>query len=397
MNDPASSPSGRSKQWLCRILTAVGAALVITLIIAFIYMLHPVDYDGIGVLGFFALMFAPQLLIIAVIAGLGAIVMWRRWRLPASMFAAACLVALPMSLWPTVATYRIARQHGVPVSFAKALIPDVTLGGIQQDKSIRYATIEGTDLFLDVWSASSTGNPGLRPAMIRVHGGAWIAGTRSELPAWNSWLNELGYVVFDVEYRMPPPVRWLDEVGDVKCAMGWVVANAEQYGIDKNRISILGYSAGAHLAMLAAYTMGDPNLPPSCPSETVKINSIVNIYGPSDLPLGYYGGGSLGYVQHAMNTFIGGPPEEFPDRYRAISPITHVNARTPPTITLLGTSDRIVPVEQADVLTKALHAAGVAHETYLLPVNDHGFDANWSSLGAQFARAKVQAFLEKYN
>jgi acetyl esterase/lipase len=293
--------------------------------------------------------------------------------------------------------YRMAEQHGVPVSFVEALVPDVTLGGIQLDKSVRYATVDGVDLMLDVWPAKGALQLQLHPAIVRVHGGAWVVGTRSELSAWNSWLNELGYTVFDVEYRMPPPVRWRDEVGDVKCAMGWVFANADKYRIDKDRLGILGYSAGGHLAMLAAYTMGDPSLPPSCPAEPVKVNSVVNIYGPSDLKLGYYSGGSLSYSQSRMNIFIGGSPEAYPDRYRIISPITHVNANTPPTITLLGTSDRIVSVAQADVLTNALRAAGVDHETYLLPANDHGFDANWSSLGAQFARAKVQAFLEKHN
>jgi len=40
------------------------------------------------------------------------------------------------------------------------------------------------------------------------------------IPGWNRWLNELGYGVFDMEYRMPSPVRWLDEIGDVKSALG---------------------------------------------------------------------------------------------------------------------------------------------------------------------------------
>ncbi len=396
MNDARSK--WRPRGALSWSLTIIGSALAAVFTLALIYMLHRADYDGVGVLGFYALMFAPQLLPIGLVALLVAIWMWwKRAPLPAVLFAVITLMAIPMSLVPTIAMLRMARQYNVSVSFASALLPDVTLGGVQRDKSIRYATVDGVDLMLDVWQADNFDASELHPAMIRLHGGAWIAGTRSDLPAWNTWLNQLGYQVFDVEYRMPPPARWRDEVADVKCAMGWISAHAKQYSIDSNRISILGYSAGGHLAMLAAYSMGDARSPPSCDVGPVKVRTVVNIYGPSDLALGYYSGGSLRFSQNAMNLFLGGPPEQYPDRYRDMSPITYINVTTPPTITLLGTSDRIVSVNQAEVLTQKLQAAGVEHETYLLPATDHGFDANWSSLSAQFARAKVLAFLQRHD
>jgi acetyl esterase/lipase len=386
------------RQWA---LTLLGFAFAFVLAIALFYMTHPVDFDSIGVLGLYAFLIPSQLLIICLVTALVAAILWRsQWRWPSVAFAAIALLASAMSVWPTLSMYAMAHQHNVTVSLTDSLIPNIVLGGIEHDKSVRYASVNGTDLMLDVWPASATASStkkAPRPVIVRVHGGGWIAGTRSELSAWNTWLNDLGYVVFDVEYRLAPPARWLDEVGDVKCALGWVAAHAEQYGIDVNRISVLGYSAGGHLAMLAAYTMGDPNLPPTCDALPVKINAVVNLYGPSDLPHGYYNSGSLRYVQHAMSTYIGGTPEAYSDRYRILSPIEHVNAKTPPTITLLGTSDRIVTVDQVQVLDTTLNAAAVPHESYLLPACDHGFDANWSGLSAQFARAKVEAFLRRYN
>ena len=68
---------------------------------------------------------------------------------------------------------------------------------------------------------------------------------------------------------------------------------------------------------------------------------------------------------------------------------------TPPTISFLGAIDRVAPVDQAQRLDEALAKAGVAHETYILPATDHGFDVNWGGLGTQFARAKLEAFLKK--
>lgn len=62
-------------------------------------------------------------------------------------------------------------------------------------------------------------------------------------------------------------------------------------------------------------------------------------------------------------------------------------------MTLPGTNDHIVPVDQALSLDRALSQVGVTLETYLLPGNDHGFEVNWGGFGAQFAREKIKAFL----
>jgi len=78
-----------------------------------------------------------------------------------------------------------------------------------------------------------------------------------------------------------------------------------------------------------------------------------------------------------------------------LSPIAYVNARTPPTITILGRADHLVPLHQAELLEKALTEAGVPHETYLLPSADHGFDANLSDSNTQMAQEKIKTFLQK--
>jgi acetyl esterase/lipase len=201
-------------------------------------------------------------------------------------------------------------------------------------------------------------------------------GAASQAVEWNRWLNQLGYQVLDVEYRMPPPERWKDEVGDIKCALGWLVANAAKYHVDPARISIMGFSADANLAMLAAYSMGDSRLPPSCEGPMVLVRSVVNIYGPADLTLFYGSSGSLAEIQTVLRQYIGGSPTQYQERYRTVSPVSHIGATPPSTVTLFGTSDHIVPVDQALNLDRALSQMGVTHETYLLPGNDHGFEVN---------------------
>ena len=96
-----------------------------------------------------------------------------------------------------------------------------------------------------------------------------------------------------------------------------------------------------------------------------------------------------------MTQYIGGSPTQYPDRYLEVSPLTYVGTKTPPTITLLGTSDHDIPTDQALILDQALMKAGVTHETYLLPCNDHAFEVNWGGFGAQFAREKIRTFLRE--
>jgi acetyl esterase/lipase len=89
--------------------------------------------------------------------------------------------------------------------------------------------------------------------------------------------------------------------------------------------------------------------------------------------------------------------EEFAERYSVLSPpLTHVSAKSPPTITLIGTSDRLVAVDQAEPLNQALSKASAPHEMYLLPGNNHGFDADWGGFGTQITRAKIERFLQQY-
>jgi acetyl esterase/lipase len=295
--------------------------------------------------------------------------------------------------------WREARRQKVPLSLQEYLVnfKRWNTGGPVQERTVVFGTAsDGSKLELDVWgTGKGTAGP-LRPAILMVHGGGWKFGTRSSTPKWNLWLNDLGYEVFDVEYRMPPPVRWREEVGDVKAALGWISAHASEYHVDPARISIMGGSAGGNLAMLAAYSVDDSTLAPSIDVPRVQVKSVVNFYGPSDMTLIYRECPSRD-VPLAMEEYIGGSPEQVPDRYRALSPITHVSAATPPTITFLGTLDRLVLENQATMLDEAMRKAGASHELYLLPANDHAFDLNWGGFATQIARAKIRAFLESYD
>jgi acetyl esterase/lipase len=377
-------------------LAALGVVALLAVLVVAFFMLWLVDYDGVGKLGVYGLMFAPQLFALTIPAGLCAWLSYRRGAMLAT-FAFALVVALTaaMAAWPTVSQRLRAGRYGASVSMSSAVVPKFM--SRKSGATVTYATSsDGKKLLLDVWRARGVPAGTLRPAIVFVHGGGWNHGSRGEAAAWNEFLNGLGYDVFDVDYRLPPPERWLDEVGDVKCALGWVLANASKYSLEPSRISVMGYSAGAHLAMLAAYSMGNPLLPASCPAGPVAIRSVINFYGPTDLEKLYESTGSPRHVHAMLHAFIGGSPERHSGRYDLLSPTSHVKRRTPPTITLQGEADRVVPVEQAALLEEAFEEKGALLETYLFPFADHGFDFVWSSLSAQTARETIRVFLGKH-
>lgn len=382
-------------------LTIAGFLLLVAVGVVAYYMLVPVDFSGLGIFGLLSLAFPLHLLAVTLLAAALSALAWRcgAW-LGRAVFGIAAALTAVMALWPCLVLWQRARNVDVVLSLGEyvtnALRPNS--GGPDAARSVVYGTApDGSKLELDVWRTpgSDSGRP--HPAFVRIHGGGWVQGRRGEFGAWNRWLNDLGYDVFDVEYRLNAPEPWRDEVGDVKCALGWVAAHAAAYGIDPSRIGTMGYSAGGQLAMLAAFTPGDPELPPSCDAPIVPVKLVVNLYGPTDLLRGYDEGGSLAYGQDALRKYIGGTPAEYPDRYRTASPINHVGSSTPPTITLLGESDRIITTDQAQMLDAALAGAGVPHETYLLPATDHAFDLNWGGFATQIARAKIRQFLLRYD
>ena len=368
-------------------------------VVTFCYMLKPVEMTGLGKLGNPNLLLPSQAIFFSLLAMVLCVATHGRGaRLATTAFGLAAILDLVLALWPTIALWRWAGQHEVRVSLSFMLAPHAAHSYPRLEKTVVYATLpDGSRLPLDMWPAPSVQEEQLHPAIVRLHGGGWVQGSRGELNDWNKWFNELGYSVYDVDYRMPPRAHWRDEVGDVKCALGRVAAHAAEYHIDPGRISLMGESAGANLALLAAYTAGDPELPPSCQVQDVRIRSVINIYGPTDMALLYRTTGSQSFLPGQIATYIGGPPSEFPERYKMLSPVTHVNADSPPTLTVHGEADRIVPVAQAVALDKALTEAGVFHETYYLPWVDHNFDYIWNNLPSQIARAEIRGFLLQHD
>ncbi len=136
-------------------------------------------------------------------------------------------------------------------------------------------------------------------------------------------------------HDVPPGRTWQATVEDTKCALAWITANAAKYyKISPDRISVMGSSAGGHLALMTAYTAGTGKFPPSCGLPEGKVKSVVDLYGPTDMASFATGPGGTDVGRSILRDTLGGSVTEQEQRYRDWSPNSYLRAGLPPTLIL---------------------------------------------------------------
>jgi acetyl esterase/lipase len=246
---------------------------------------------------------------------------------------------------------------------------------VRKTQDIVFAAPDGQPLRLDRYEPEQGDGP--RPAVIVVHGGAWFQGDKSlyAFGLHDRWLAAQGYAVFDVQYRLSG--RWPAPLDDVRAAIRWVRANAAHLRVDPQRIAVMGRSAGAHLALMAAYT--------APPEEQVQ--AVVVSYPPVDLRLWPVEPGG------AIERLIGGLPKDLPDVYQDAAPITHIRPGLPPTLIIHGQRDRLVSPAHSELLANHLRAAGMTTVLLRIPWGRHGVDSLIVGLTGPMIQYDVDRFL----
>lgn len=218
---------------------------------------------------------------------------------------------------------------------------------------------------LDIYTSKRSTAGQKKPAVIVIHGGGWVGGTKEAvfnrlcLP-----FLEKGYVVANVEYRLAKSALAPAAVEDVLLAAEWFRNNAAKYGVDKNKIVVTGDSAGGHLALMVGMTPKQAKFGP-----VGKVAAVVNFYGITDVPDQLEG-------EHMRQYAVTWLPASLPDRQeiaRRVSPITWVRKDLPPILTIHGDADPTVPYEHGVDLTKALRDAKADAELIPVPQGVHGF------------------------
>lgn len=211
-----------------------------------------------------------------------------------------------------------------------------------------YGRVEGSALLANLGYPDG---PGLKPGLISVHGGRWRAGNRTDASSIKvqQWA-EFGFVAMSIDYRLvggsPAPAPYLD----LRCAIRWMHAHAGDYGVDPERIYLIGQSAGGQMVSLAA-TLGDGPYPKSGGWDGARsdVRAVVSVAAAYDVVTLSWGN---------LWTPVGGDVQE---ARRLASPMTHVSATTRPLLVIHSDDDKSVPVQQAVDFVGKLKAAGATH------------------------------------
>ncbi|HEY6797680.1 MAG TPA: alpha/beta hydrolase [Kineosporiaceae bacterium] len=310
------------------------------------------------------------------------------------VIGAVAAVTLVCAIVPMTAQTLTARRLGAPVSFARALVPQRNAGAADPRRSIRYATVAGSGLYLDAWLPRHRDGH-LWPAVVLVHGGAFVKGSRGETPQWDQWLADSGYAVFDVDYRLAPPARWDEAPADVGCALVWLQANAARYGVDPSRVALGGRSAGGNLALTAAYAATGAGGASSCGGSPPPVRSVFAFFPPVDLTSWWQADLVLDGSRRNTEHYLGGTPSTYPDRYAAASPLEQVRHGLPATLLVAGGSDQYVPADQSRQLHSSLDRAGVPNQFVAVPFADHDYDLSWNGFATQITRHVLADFLRR--
>lgn len=229
-------------------------------------------------------------------------------------------------------------------------------------------------------------NPALqdRPAVIAIHGGGWVQGSKEEMKPFAATWVERGMVVVNVDYRLAEVATAPAAVTDVLNALKWVHDHSAEYKIDTNRLIVTGFSAGGAMALLAGM------LPPETKFGSVtKVAAVIDFSGITDVAQQVQGPGKRDYAEQ----WIPAQPGRI-ELAKQLSPITYARRNLPPILVIHGDADDVVPYQQGVQLVDALKKAGAKADLITVPGGKHEFTdaqgpAIWSQIFKWLKKVKV--------
>jgi acetyl esterase/lipase len=308
----------------------------------------------------------------------------------------------------TEATTVIAAEPGVtPAAAATASTAPQARGGPGG-----MAQIKATPSFADLAYASASPTQKLDlylpegagpfPLIVHVHGGGFMMGDKSNPPGADEFLAN-GYAVASVDYRLSGEALAPAQIQDIKAAVRFLRANADQYKLNPDKFAGFGGSAGGSLVALLGTSCGAAALEGAelgNADQSSCVQAVVDWFGPTDfLQMDKQFAGTSCPANHDQadspeSKLVGAPIQTVPDKVKLVNAITYVSPKAPPFLIQHGTADCNVPPQQGQLLYDALKPAIGADNVTLTFLEGAGHG------GAQFSDAAnmelVLDFLAKH-
>lgn len=254
-------------------------------------------------------------------------------------------------------------------------------------KDINYASDSAVSHQLDIYLP--TIEKSVYPVVVCIYGSAWMSNSSkgADLPTLGKFLLDAGYALVMPNHRASGEAKFPAQVHDIKAAIRFVRANAEEYQFDTCFVAITGSSSGGNLAAIAGtsrfvkqYSLGNltVNIEGSVGSNTEfssSVDAVVDWFGPTNmLVMDSCGGTDFIHndAKSPASLYIGGPIQENKEKTLLASPITYVDPSDPPFLIFHGDKDSVVPYCQSEILFKELQKAKVPSKLYLMPDGQHG-------------------------
>ncbi|MDF1737808.1 MAG: alpha/beta hydrolase [Verrucomicrobiales bacterium] len=251
--------------------------------------------------------------------------------------------------------------------------------GIKVERDLLYATHNQVDLKLDLYLPEAEPN-GLMPAVIWIHGGGWLKGSKDKCPA--AFLAQHGFAVASISYRLADTTQWPGQIDDCCAAVRWLRSNGEKYGIDGERIGAWGSSAGGHLAALLGTRDADQSA-----GVDARVQAVCDWFGPTNLltmpPNNVSETRTAEQVANSNGAkLLGTTVREVPELAKDASALFHITKEDPPFLITHGSEDPGVPLSQSITFHDALQKAGIKSRFVIVKGAKHG--------GKEFQSDKVK-------
>ena len=233
------------------------------------------------------------------------------------------------------------------------------------EENIVYKKTATSNLKLDIYRPKISSEEKC-PAVLLIHGGGWISGSKENQRIMAQHLAENGFVAITASYRLSREAPYPAGVIDLKDALRWMKLNAEKYHVDAQKIAILGTSAGAQLATLVGVTPNSEVYNEQHEAISSEVQAIVNIDG-----IVSFIHPEASAEGKAAGLWLDGSRDENPKNWKEASPLEYVDKNTPPILFINSSRPRFHAGR--DDMIKILNKNNIYSEVHTLKDSPHSF------------------------
>jgi acetyl esterase/lipase len=279
----------------------------------------------------------------------------------------------------------------------KSPVSDIFPAGTVTYANIPYANDTLHKHLLDIYLPQNPGKD--LPLVVWIHGGAWMMNDKyadmSYMKKTIKGFIDSGYALASIDYRFSTDSVFPAQIRDCNEAVEFLYTNASKYHLDKNRIAVIGFSAGGHLASLMALSNNNnvKEFYPKGRKPDFKIKCALDFYGPSDLVmLATDPDTSVNNPRNPVSILLGAMAVDRPDLAKIASPVNYIDKNDPPFLIVQGEKDQSVPNTESKILSSWLTLAGVPNQLIIVPGAPHYGEM----FDADYIRKAVFAMLRKW-